>query len=148
PNLITVELAQALRKQVETLLPRRELPQALVAARLTRSIAERIGDEQDFAFAVSALGVISLSRGEYQQALEFFDQHLSLEVVKKDRVWTARTLNNIGVVHREQGNYARALGYFERSLAASESVGDKRLISLGLNNVGTIHGSQGNHAQA
>src|ERR1044072_2544709 len=62
PNLLTIELAQALRKQVETLLPRGELPQALVAARLTRSIAERIGDEQDFAFAVSALGVISLSR--------------------------------------------------------------------------------------
>src|SRR5690349_3491371 len=72
PGLITVELAQALRKQVETLIPRREFPQAFVAAQLTRSIAERIGDEQDAAFAVSALGVISLSRGEYQQALEFF----------------------------------------------------------------------------
>jgi CHAT domain-containing protein/Tfp pilus assembly protein PilF len=148
PELVTVDLVQALRKNVETLIPRRELPQALIAAQLTRSIAERIGDEQDFAFAVSALGVISLSRGEFQQALEFFEQHLALEVVKRDRAWTARTLNNIGVVHREQGNYARALGYFERSLAASEAVGDKRLIGLGLNNIGTIHGSQGNQAQA
>jgi CHAT domain-containing protein/Tfp pilus assembly protein PilF len=148
PELITVELAQALRKQVETLIPRRELPQALVAARLTRAIAEQISDEQDFAFAVSSLGVISLSRGEYQQALEFFDQHLALEVVKRDRAWTARTLNNVGVVHREQGNYARALEYFEKSLAASEAAGDKRLIGLGLNNVGTIHGSQGNQTQA
>lgn len=148
PELVTVDLAQALRKNVETLIPRREFPQARIAAQLTRSIAERIGDEPDAAFAISGMGVISLGRGEYQQALEFFEQHLALEVVKRDRAWTARTLNNIGVVHREQGNYARALEYFEKSLALSEAVGDKRLINLGLNNVGTIHGSQGNHAQA
>jgi CHAT domain-containing protein/Tfp pilus assembly protein PilF/ketosteroid isomerase-like protein len=148
PDLVTIELVQALRKQVETLVPRREFAPALIAAQLTKSLAERLGDEQNVAFAISSLGVINLSRGEYKQALELFDQHLSLEVVKRDRAWTARTLNNIGLVHREQGNYGRALDYFERSLALSEAVGDKRLIGLGLNNVGTIHGSQGNHAQA
>jgi tetratricopeptide (TPR) repeat protein len=148
PDLITVELVQALRKNVETLNQRRELSQALVALRLTRSIAERIGDEQNVAFAVNNLAIINLSRGEYQQALDFFEQHLSLEWVKRDRALTARTLNNIGVVHREQGNYARALGYFERSLAVSEALGEKGITGLALNNIGTIHGSQGNHAQA
>src|ERR1051325_8492181 len=52
PQLITVDLVQELRKQAEGFLQRRELPQALSALRLTRSIAERVGDEQNAAFAV------------------------------------------------------------------------------------------------
>jgi hypothetical protein len=39
-ELITVELAQALRKQAETLMKRRELSQALIALRLARLIGE------------------------------------------------------------------------------------------------------------
>ena len=56
PDLITVELVQALRKHAETLTQRRELSQALIALRLTRSIAERLGDEQNVAFAINLPG--------------------------------------------------------------------------------------------
>ncbi len=148
PNLITVDLVQALRKQAETLTQRRELSQALIALRLTRSIAERVGDEQNVAFAVNQQGVIYFSRGEYQQALEFFEQHLSLDVVKRDRALTARTLHNIGTIKRFFGDTTAALDYLQRSQRLAEEVGDKKILSNSLNNTGVIHRDQGNYARA
>src|SRR5262245_55053228 len=100
PYLITRELVLALRKQAEVLTQRRELSQALIALRLTRSVAERIGDEQGVEFAVNNLGVNYYSRGEYQQALELFELSLTLEPVKRDNAKTARALNNIGMIKR------------------------------------------------
>jgi len=148
PELITVELVHALRKQAEILTQRRQLSEALIALRLTRSIAERIGDEQDVQFAVNNLGINYYSRGEYQQALELFEQNLSLEPVKRDSAMTARTLNNIGMIKRFFGDNAAALDYVQRSQRLAEQVGDKKLLSNTLNNIGIINRDQGNYARA
>src|SRR5689334_17270050 len=78
PYLITAELVQALRKQAETLYQRRDLAQSLIAWQLTRLVAEKIGDENTVAAAINNIGVNYYSRGEYQQALEFFELQLTL----------------------------------------------------------------------
>ncbi len=148
PDLITVELAQALRKQVETIVQRRELSQALIALRLTRSIAERIGDEKTIAFAATNTGVVYYSLGEYQQALDTFEKNLSLEPVKRDTAVTARTLNNIGMIKRVFGDIPAALDYVQRSQRLAEQVGDKKLLGNTLNNIGIINRDQGNYARA
>ncbi len=148
PDLITVELVQALRKHAETFNQRRELSQELIALRLTRSIAERIGDEQNVAFAVTNLGVNYYSRGEYQQALELFELGLSMEAVKRDSAMTARSLSNIGMIKRVFGDSAAALDYVQRSQRLAEQAGDKKLLSSALNNIGIIYRDQGNYARA
>jgi CHAT domain-containing protein/Tfp pilus assembly protein PilF len=148
PDLITVELVQALRKHVEDFTKRRELPQALIALQLTRSIAERIGDEQNVAFAVTNLGVNYYSRGEYQQALELFEQGLSMGPVKRDNAMTARALSNIGMIKRVFGDNVAALDYVQRSLRLAEQAGDKKVLSTVLNNMAVIHRDQGNYARA
>ncbi|HEX3247808.1 MAG TPA: CHAT domain-containing protein [Pyrinomonadaceae bacterium] len=148
PALITSDLVQALRKQAETLTQRRELSQALIALQLTRSIAERIGDEQGIQFAVNNLGINYYSRGEYQQALELFEQNLSLEVVKHDPAITARTLINIGMIKRFFGDNAAALDYVQRGQLLAEQTGDKKLLSSSLNNIGIINKELGNYARA
>ena len=148
PDLITVELVQALRKHAEAFTQRREVLKAFDALRLTRSIAERIGDEQNVAFAVNGLGVNYFSRGEYQQALELFEQHLSLEAVKRDRAMIAGTLNSIGTIKRLFGDYASALDYVQRSLRLAEEAGDKKILSNVLNSIGLINREQGNYARA
>ena len=148
PDLITVELAQALRKQAETLIQRREQSQALIALQLTRSIGERIGDEKTIAFAATNTGVIYYSRGEYQQALDTFEKNLSLEPVKRDTAITARTLNNIGMIKRVFGDNAAALDYVQRSQRLAEQVGDKKLLGNTLNNIGIINRDLGNYARA
>lgn len=148
PELVTVELDQALRKQSDVFVQRRDLLQAEVAFRLIRSIAERINDQDNRAFAIVSLGVIHYSRAEYQQALELFELHLTLEPVKRDRVMTARMVSNVGSTKRLLGDYPGALDYFERSLKMAEEVNDKKLIGNALNNIGVVHRDQGNYGRA
>jgi CHAT domain-containing protein/tetratricopeptide (TPR) repeat protein len=147
-ELITVELAQALRKQVETFMQRRELPQALTALRLTRIIGERIGDEKTVAWALHNTGVIYFSRGDYQLALDTFENNLSLESIKRDRAMTARTLHNIGTIKQVVGDYATALDYLLRGLQVAEELGDKKILGGVLNSTGLVHRELGNYARA
>ena len=148
PELITGELVQTLRKNVETLTQQRELSQALVALRLMRSIAERIGDDQNVAVAINSMGANYYSRGEYQQALELFEQYLSLDPARRDRAISARTLNIIGVIKRIFGDNAGALDYVQRALALAEETGDKTVLSIVLNTMGVLYRDQGNYARA
>lgn len=147
-ELVTAELVQALRKQVETFLQRRDLSQALIALRVTRLVAERIGDEQSVAYTVNHTAVIHYSRGEYQQAVDLFEKHLSLPAVKRDRAMTSRTLHNIGTIKRSLGDYAGALDYLQRSLQAAEELGDQKILNGVLNSIGVVHREQGNYARA
>jgi CHAT domain-containing protein/Tfp pilus assembly protein PilF len=148
PALITRELVQALRKHAETFIQRRDLSQALIALQLTRSIAERIGDEQNVAFAVTNLGVNYYGRGEYQQALELFELSLSMEVVKRDSAMSSRSLGNIGMIKRVYGDNVAALDYVQRSLQLAEQSGDKKSLGTALNNMAVLHRDQGNYGRA
>ena len=148
PDLITVDLVQALRKQADVFNQRRELSQALIALQLMRSIAERIGDEQGVDFAVTNLGVNYYSRGEFQQALELFELSLSSGLDKRDGGMTARTLTNIGMIKRAFGDNVAALDYVQRSKELAEQVGDKKALGSALNNLGIIYRDQGNYARA
>lgn len=147
PDLITGELVQALRKQAEA-LTRRDPLQAMIAWRLMRSIAERLGDEFNVAFAINNLGANYYARGEYQPALELFELQLTLEAAKRDRVITARALNNIGMIKRAYGDMAGALDYVQRSRQLAEESGDKRVLANALNNIGVLARDEGNYARA
>lgn len=147
PDLITGELVQELRKQAEA-HGRREPPKAMIAWRLMRSIAERLGDGYHAAFAINNLGAIHYARGEFQQALGLFELQLTFETAKRDKVITARALNNIGMIKRGFGDMAGALDYVERSRRLSEEAGDKRVLANALNNLGVLARDEGNYARA
>ena len=148
PDLVTVELVQELRKQTEGLMQRRDFSQAMIALQLTRSIAERVGDEPGIAFAATNTGVVYFSRGEYQRALETFEGNLKLDALKHDRAMTARTLNNIGTIKRVFGDTLGALDYYQQSQRLAEEAGDKKILSNALNNVGVINRDLGDYARA
>jgi len=148
PNLVTGELVQALRKQAETFGQRRDLAQSLIAWQLTRLVAEKIGDENSVAVAINNIGVNYYTRGEYQQALEFFEMQLSLPVAKRDRVITARAFNSIGMIKRFYGDAAGALEYVQRSRQLGEETGDKKTLAAAYNNLGVLHRDRANYALA
>ena len=148
PELITPELVQALRKHADMLTQRREPLQAVIAWQRMRAIAERIGDEVGVAFAVNSLGVNYYNRGEYPQALEWFELQLTLEAAKRDKAITARTLNSIGMIKRAYGDMAGALDYVQRSERLADEAGDKRVLTHSLNNMGILHRDQGDYARA
>lgn len=148
PELITADLVQSFRKQIETFTQRREQSEALKASQLMRLIAERISDDPNVATTTNNLGIFFFNRGEYKQALEVWELQLSLKAAKNDRTITARTLNNIGLVRRSFGDNAGALEYMQRSLQIAIELGDKKIQSNAVNNLGLVQRDLGNYARA
>src|SRR6185295_14570185 len=148
PGLITVELVQELKKQYETFNKSRELSKALVALKLIRTIAEKIGDEKNAAFAIVNIGVNYYTRGEFQQASELFEHYLSLDPSKRDPGMTARALNIAGMIKRTYGDNPGALDYVQRSQRLAEEVGDKKMLGSAFNNLGVIYRDYGEYARA
>ena len=148
PELQTVELLRALRTRVENSIRQRDLTQAFAGAETAELMAQKFGDETSLAFAINMKGVIHHARGEYPQAVEMFQKHLSLSVTANDKAMTARTLHNIGTVKRFQADYTGALEWLRRSLEVAETLADKRILSGVLNTTGVVHREQGNYAQA
>jgi CHAT domain-containing protein/uncharacterized protein HemY len=147
-ELVNAELIRALRTRIDSSVRKRELTPALVAVDLIQLIAQRIGDESALAHAINIKGVIHHTRGEYPQAVEMFQKHLSLSVIANDKAMTARTLHNIGTVKRFQADYPGALEWLQRSLEIAEKLDDKRILGAVLNSIGVVHREQGNYAKS
>ena len=146
-ELQNVSLLRTLQVRVDT-LRQRDLTRALVGLDLIQSIGQKLGDEQALAFVIVTRGIIHYARGEYPQAIELFQKHLTLSVVVNDKALTARTLFNIGTTKIAQSEYAGASDYLLRSLEMVQKLNDKRLLSSILNSLGILNREQGNYARA
>lgn len=93
-------------------------------------------------------GIASQNRGDFPQALEYYQKSLSLNEGIGNKKGIAGCLNNIGLIYRERGNNTRALEYYQRSMAIFEAIGEKNGLANSLNNIGNIYGDQRNFTRA
>jgi CHAT domain-containing protein/Tfp pilus assembly protein PilF len=77
--------------------------------------------------------------GEYQQALECYDQVLRLKRAAGDRAGEAATLTAIGVVYTNFGERQRALEYYQQALPIARASGDRRVEATTLIRIGWIY---------
>ncbi len=103
---------------------------------------------QGEAGALNGLGVMAQNVGQYEQALNYYQEALLISQDIGDRTVEAATLNNIGEVNRLSGNYPTALEYYEQSLAIARKVGDRTVESQPLNNIGEVNQLLGNYLTA
>ncbi|MDZ7956824.1 MAG: tetratricopeptide repeat protein [Aulosira sp. DedQUE10] len=61
-------------------------------------------------------GALYFRMGQYQKALEVYQQTLAIQKADSDRIGSADTLNNIGVVYMNLGNYTQALNSYQQAL--------------------------------
>jgi tetratricopeptide (TPR) repeat protein len=78
-DLVTAELVRALGSQGDRLYVQGSFSQALAIYTRTQSIAEQIGDQRGIASALSDIGNIHRSQGNYTQALEYYRKCKFLE---------------------------------------------------------------------
>ena len=88
------------------------------------------------------------ARGEYDAALEQYQNSLAILEELGDGVGIARSLNNIGIIQQARGEYDAALEQYQRSLAISEELGDRAGVASTLNQIGIIQQVQGNYNAA
>ena len=95
------------------------------------------------ALALQSLGFSHRSRGEFDLAMECFEQSIAVLERLGDRSGIARSLYHIGVLYDNRGDFNRAADYYGRSLELAEKVGPESSLMMALVAVGTIHGQLG-----
>ncbi|WP_455464996.1 tetratricopeptide repeat protein, partial [Candidatus Hodarchaeum mangrovi] len=100
-------------------------------------------DLDEIATANNGIGIIYASKGEFDNALKYFQQ--SLEANEKiGRIQTSlRLLNNIGLVYSYKGDQDLALEYYRRALKISEELHNKQLSATLTYNIGLIYLNRG-----
>ena len=93
-------------------------------------------------------GVVFHTKGELEEALEYYQESLELykEVDEKQEI--SSILNNLGVLCRNKGDLYTALKYYEESLEIYQEIGNKDDIAASFNNIGNIYRFQGELDQA
>ncbi|MEC4867887.1 MAG: tetratricopeptide repeat protein, partial [Jaaginema sp. PMC 1078.18] len=86
--------------------------------------------------------------GELQQALDYYNQALSIVRAVGDRSGEATTLNNIGVIYSDLGEKQQALDYYNQALLLKRAVGDKGGEASTLSNIGVLYNFLGEKQQA
>lgn len=97
---------------------------------------------------LTELGWAEFRFGSKSEALDFFEQSLSLALRRSDRLSEATAINNLGLVYAARGEQAKALSYYERALSLRQTAGDVSGEAGTLNNFGLICAARGEQAKA
>ena len=88
------------------------------------------------------------NQGQYQEALELYEQSLEIARQWDDRFDEANILNNIGALYFSRGDYRPALEFHQEALAMRQEIGDRAGAAQTLNDIATVYNSQGKYSQA
>ncbi|NEQ47512.1 MAG: tetratricopeptide repeat protein [Leptolyngbya sp. SIOISBB] len=86
--------------------------------------------------------------GQYENALQFYQDALAIATEIGDRAGEGATLNNIGVVYRALGQYEDALRFSQDALAIATEIGDRSGEGITLNNIGLAYYHLGQYEDA
>jgi CHAT domain-containing protein/tetratricopeptide (TPR) repeat protein len=126
--------------------------------RKSLAIYESLHDQLGLASTLNLLGILSVTKADYTQALSEYRRCLTLRTQLRgglnpietfeNELGIAHLHSNIGVVHISQGDYELALYEYQKSLTIRQSLDDKNGIAISYNNLGTIYWNQGNFRNA
>lgn len=81
--------------------------------------------------------------GDYEKALEYYQQALALSQAVSDRSGEASTLINVGAVYFALGKKEKASEYYQQALPIVKAVGDRSGEAITLGWLGIVHHDQG-----
>jgi len=94
------------------------------------------------------IGMLYYFLGEYNHALDYYQQMLSLARSFHFREGEAVALHQIGMMHQDRGDYAVALLEYEKSLKIKEEIGDRAGVAQSRGQIGMVHQDCGDYAMA
>jgi len=106
------------------------------------NLCHRSGYYKGEADALKNIGIAYWVKGDYKQALEFYNQALTIAGKIKYKKGMGRLFLNIALIYSDQGKYADALSYNYKSLRICESIYDSKGLALNYNNIAIIYYNQ------
>ena len=113
--------------------------EAVKYAKQALNLAKFIKYETGELEALAKAGVSNHYLGNYEKALEYYNQLLNIYRKKGDKKYIAGYLNNIGACYYKLGNYDKAIENYHESLKIREELEDKKGMASSLNNIGNIY---------
>ncbi|HEX7955799.1 MAG TPA: tetratricopeptide repeat protein, partial [Pyrinomonadaceae bacterium] len=149
PGAVDGSLRETLAARGRAEREAKRFAQAAACFEAARSVAEFLKDGKGEAAALNELGETSVTQGEFERAVEFFERGRALDAASVNPLRLAAVSFTAGAVHFERGDYARALELYRRSLEGYErNGGSKSQISGVVYGIGAIHYLRGEYAEA
>jgi tetratricopeptide (TPR) repeat protein len=106
------------------------------------------GDRPNLLKALSLESWVSVSLGNYSDAIERATQAVEVRRALHDERHLADDLNTLALAHQNLGKYAVALEDFQLALRADRDVNDAEGEITRLNNIGSVYYLEGRYAEA
>ena len=94
------------------------------------------------------MGLAYYSLGQYQQAIEYYQQSLAIKREIGDRNGEANSYNNLGSVYDSLGQYQQAIEYHQPALQLYQQLGNSYNLIRCLDNLGNTYLSLKQYSQA
>ncbi|MEG4307995.1 MULTISPECIES: tetratricopeptide repeat protein [unclassified Microcoleus] len=114
---------------------------------LSPAIAQTTDARQVEADRLLQQGTQQYQTGQFQAALNFWQQALPIYRALKNRQGEGWALGNLGMAHQSLGNYAKAIEYAQQHLAITREIKDRQTEGLALADLGRAYQSLGNYAK-
>lgn len=92
--------------------------------------------------------LIAKKLGQYDAAMEYTDQAISMHHTKRQRQGEAAVLNNKGEMYMRIGELDKAMEYFRESWNLAKMIGEEAQVQDTLTNISEIHRKRGNLQEA
>ena len=116
---------------------------------LERALARSGGIDPSLrAKALSRVGILAESQGDYTAAIASYEEGLSIHRSSGDTLNVASILTNLGNMASSQGNWESAHDYLEQALSICRKLEDQKRIAILLMNIGIIATHQQKYATA
>ncbi|MBD2210222.1 tetratricopeptide repeat protein [Nostoc linckia FACHB-104] len=111
---------------------------------------QEIGARENWNYLASlgSLGIAYDSLGQYQRAIEFYQQSLDISREIGDRNGEANSLIGLGNTYNSLGQYQRAIEFLQQSLDIKREIGDRNGEGKSLGNLGNAYNSLGEYQRA
>ncbi len=93
-------------------------------------------------------GIEQFRRGDFQTALQIYQQVLQQHSLQGDRLQMAVAMTQIGEVYTALSDYTKALEQLEAALAIREELNDRPGVGETLNHIGFVYSRLGDYPQA
>ena len=94
-------------------------------------------------FVYSILGIAYYSQGDFNKAIEYHTQHLTIAKEVGDRAGEGWAYANLGNAHESQGDFSQAITYHAQRLAIAKEESDRAGKGRAYGNLGCAYQSQG-----
>lgn len=119
------------------------IPKALKYTRQAAAMAIELNSTKQIVDTKVNTGLIMKRGGDYDSALNYFNDALKLSRDKGYKKGMSMALQEVGVVHSDKSNYPLAEGYFQEALEIQIALGDQKGLASLLKNFGIIYMDQG-----